>query len=319
MRSSAVLLLVVGVGCSSSEATTPEDDAALEAAADDGVDVAADASADGGTDAAADTVAPGDAPADTVTPPVDASPTGGCGKAATAGVSNGTISVGGVTRTYVLSIPAGYDPKKPLPLAFGWHGRTGDGKGFRAYSGVEKVAGNAAIFVYPDGLTVTPSDPKDTGWDLAAKGRDIAFFDALVTKLSGDLCVDDKRIFSFGFSFGGYMSNAVGCARPKVVRAIAPVAGGLGGGACGGPVAAWLAHATDDGTVNVSEGIKARDLWAKAAGCNTASSTKIAPDPCVAYAGCAAATPVRWCQAATGGHSWPTYAPAGIWGFFAGL
>ncbi|MBK7401627.1 MAG: hypothetical protein IPJ34_36585 [Myxococcales bacterium] len=282
MRNVVLLALVAASGCSSSEGVAPDEDAALEATADDGVDASP---TDGSIEGAIDTGSPVDAPPDTTPPPADASPTGGCGKAATAGVSNGTISVGGVTRTYVLSIPTGYDPKKALPLAFGWHGRTGDGKGFRGYSGVEKAAANAAIFVYPDGLTVTPSNPKDTGWDLAAKGRDIAFFDALVTKLSGDLCVDDKRIFSFGFSFGGYMSNAVGCARPKVVRA----------------------------------GIKARDLWAKAAGCDTSSSTKVAPDPCVTYAGCGATTPVRWCQAATGGHSWPSYAPAGIWGFFSGL
>lgn len=302
------LLVAVLAGCSSSDPAVADEDAG----ADGGVD--APLGSDTGTP---DGVAPDGTP-DGVAPDGGApGKSAGCGKAATAGVSNGTISVGGTTRTYVLSIPAGYDRDKPLPLAFGWHGRTGDGKGFRSYSGVEKAAGSAAIFVYPDGLTVTPSDPKDTGWELSAKGRDVALFDALAAKLESELCVDGKRVFSFGFSFGGYMSNALGCARPAAVRAIAPVAGGLGGGACGGPVAAWLAHAADDGVVNVSEGRKARDLWGKAAGCDLAKPTKTSPDPCVTYAGCSAGHAVVWCESPTSGHSWPGYAGAAIWAWFA--
>lgn len=314
------LLFAVLAGCSSSDPAVADEDAGDGGTVGDALATDTASGTDGGTDAppGSDTGVADAPPADT-TPADGGPPVGstGCGKAATPGVSNGSITVGGTARTYVLSIPAGYDGKKPLPLAFGWHGRTGDGKGFRGYSGVEKAAGNAAIFVYPDGLTVTPSDPKDTGWELSAKGRDVALFDALAAKLEGELCVDAKRVFSFGFSFGGYMSNALACARPAAVRAIAPVAGGLGGGACGGPVAAWLAHATDDGTVNVSEGKKARDLWGKAAGCDLAKPAKTTPDPCVTYAGCSAGHPVVWCESPTGGHSWPSYAAAGIWAWFA--
>ena len=246
-------------------------------------------------------------------------PTGGCGKPASSGVTTGSIIVAGTKRTYVLSIPSGYDPSKPLPLAFGFHGRTGDGASARSFTGVETAAGGKAIFVYPDGLTVTPSNPKDTGWDLSAGGRDVALFDALVTELSRTLCVDSKKIYAFGFSFGGYMSNALGCARGKVLRAIAPVAGGPSTSGCTGAVAAWIEHADDDPTVNISEGTKSRDFWVKQSGCDATKSTKVPPDPCIAYAGCSVGAPVVWCERTTGGHSWPIFAGAGIWNFYTSL
>lgn len=245
-------------------------------------------------------------------------PTGGCGKAAKAGVTSESITVGTLKRTYVLSIPTGYDPAKPIPLATGWHGRTGNGAGFRSYSGVEIAAAGKAIFVYPDGLPVTAT-PTDTGWDLSAKGRDVALFDALVTDISAKLCVDQKKIFAFGFSFGGYMSNALGCARTKALRAIAPVAGGPSTSGCGGAVAAWLEHATDDPVVNITEGTKSRDFWIKQSGCDATKSSKVPPDPCIAYASCSATAPVVWCERPIGGHTWPSFGGTGVWNFFASL
>lgn len=304
MRASFLAILLIGCSGSSSPEAEVNDAEADSASVDE-------------TGTAVDSEVMDSAPpaTDTMTPPPDAMMTGGCGKPATAGSSNKTITVGGTMRTYVLSIPTGYDPSKPYMLAFGWHGRTGNGALFKLYSGVEKAAGNKAIFVYPDGLPVT-SDPKDTGWELTEKGRDIAFYDALLKELSDTLCVDSKRVVSFGHSFGGYMSNTVGCFRSGVTRAIAPFAGGGPYGTCGSAVSAWIAHNTDDGTVNISEGRKARDFWVKKAGCAT-TTKKVSPDPCVAYDGCS--VPVIWCESPTGGHNWPSYAAAGIWNYFAAL
>jgi polyhydroxybutyrate depolymerase len=302
MRASFLLAAVI-LGCSGS--ASPE--AEVNDAESDSVTSGEETSTvdDSGTvaDSATDT---------TMTPPM---PTDGCGKAATAGSSNKTIAVGAAMRTYVLVIPAGYDPMKPTMLAFGWHGRTGNGALFRLYSGVEKASGGKAIFVYPDGLPVT-SDPKDTGWELTGTGRDIAFYDAMLKELTSTLCVDSKRVVSFGHSFGGYMSNAVGCFRPAVTRAIAPYAGGGPFSACGTPVTAWIAHSADDAVVNISEGRKSRDFWTKKAGC-AMTSMKVSPEPCVAYDGCS--VPVIYCESPTGGHNWPAYAGAGIWNFFASL
>ena len=39
------------------------------------------------------------------------------------GEIEGTITVRGVARSYVLVVPPGYDARAPMPLVFVWHGR----------------------------------------------------------------------------------------------------------------------------------------------------------------------------------------------------
>ncbi|MGZ3422042.1 MAG: alpha/beta hydrolase family esterase [Polyangiales bacterium] len=318
------LALVLIAGCSSSsEATTGEDDASsaeetsAEAASDDTAS-GTDSETDSGTDSG--TMSMDSMTTDSMT--TDTGPSGSTGCSATAmaaGVTNESIDVAGTKRTYVLSIPAGYDGKKPWPLAFGWHGRTGNGALFRSYSGVETASAKKAIFVYADGLTVTPGVPADTGWELTATGRDLKLYDAMLDDLKKKLCVDDKKVWSFGHSYGGYMSNFLGCQRGgKTLHAIAPYAGGLAGTAGCGKVPAWIGHAEDDMTVNFSEGTKARDFWVKQSGCDATKTAATDPSPCVAYQGCGT-DPVVWCDAKTGGHNWPAFAGSGIWTFFSKL
>ena len=74
-----------------------------------------------------------------------------------------------------------------------------------------------------DGLP--PADNPSKAWDLTATGMDMPFFDAMLAQMSADYCVDPARIFVAGQSYGGLMTNAVGCLRGDVVRAIAVVAG----------------------------------------------------------------------------------------------
>jgi poly(3-hydroxybutyrate) depolymerase len=313
----SMLLVCAMVGCSSSSEevpTEPNDDSATVDSEGFETQISSDATSDSIDLPPMDTGGAVEASADT-------GPLGtfGCTEPPLApGVTDQKINVEGTDRTYVLSIPTGYDGKTPLPLAFGWHGRTGNGKLFRTYSGVEVAAKGKAIFVYPDGLTVTPSNPADTGWDLTSKGRDIKLYDSLVVDLSGKLCVDLKRVWSFGHSYGGYMSNFLGCLRGgTTLHGIGAWAGGLAGTVSCGKTPAWIGHAEDDPTVAFSEGQKARDFWSKSDGC-AMTTTPTDPSPCVAYDGCGA-NPVTWCDSKTGGHNWPSYAGAGIWTFFSKL
>lgn len=258
-------------------------------------------------------VEPGAADASTSTPVVACENK----SAKAAGVETRSITVSGVARSFELSIPADYDPAKPARLVFGWHGLGGNGALLQAYTSVEgasaAAAGNAAsIFAYPDGLV----DPQfgATAW----KVEDADLYDAIVDELSSELCIDSSRIFSYGHSFGGYFSNVLGCLRGNSLRAIAPVAGGLlpGLGTCDAAMPVWLSHAADDGTVPVSEGQAARDRWISENQC-AQTSVAVDPSPCQAYEGCTGSAKVVWCETATGGHGWPSYANAAIWAFFA--
>ncbi|MBN2197356.1 MAG: Ricin and poly(3-hydroxybutyrate) depolymerase fusion [Polyangiaceae bacterium] len=244
-------------------------------------------------------------------------PSSGCGvTGAATGVQERTLMVGGAERTYVLSVPESYDASTPLPLVFAWHGLGGDGAMARMYFRIEDASGGGAIFAYPDGL---PNEQGQAGWDLAADGGDVAYFDTLLAALSAEYCVDASRVFSTGHSFGGFFTNRLGCSRASVLRAVAPVAGGppFGGpgAACTPAVAAWIAHGDNDETVDFSMGEDARDAYVAANACGT-TTVAVEPSPCVAHEGCAAGRPVHWCLHQDG-HNWPSFAAAGIWRFFA--
>ena len=133
-------------------------------------------------------------------------PAPGCGNAAAPkGARNLTIQVNGKARTYVLFVPNGYDPKKSIPLIFAWHSSGASGAESRKYYKLEPVTGDGAIIVYPDGL--------NGAWDLSANGVDMKFFDLLLESISKDYCVDQARVFSTGYSFGGMMSHSLACDR----------------------------------------------------------------------------------------------------------
>jgi len=247
--------------------------------------------------------------------------TAGCGLAgAKTGLQDKTTTVGGEKRRYQTVAPAGYDASKPTRLVFVFHGLGGTGDEIRAYFGFEAEAGASgasggmggqAIFVYPDGVERFQGS---TAWSQV----DLAFFDTTLTETSAAYCVDTKRVFAAGHSFGAYMSNLVGCERGDVVRAIAPVSGGIVAGACKGPVATWLAHGDNDSIVAQSEGLGARDHWLSANGC-AATSKPTTPSPCVAYDGCSANHPVTWCSFAGGHYPLPKFIKQGIWDFFAAM
>jgi poly(3-hydroxybutyrate) depolymerase len=206
----------------------------------------------------------------------------------------------------------------PYALVFAWHGQGGDGALARRYFGIENATAGHAIFVYPDGL---PLLGEDTAWDLAPDGVDVALFDALLASLYTEYCIDASRIFSTGHSYGGYMTNRLGCSRANVLRGVASVAGGppFGPGRdspCVGQIAALLVHGASDSDVEIEEGERARDRYLRANGCQ-ASVQAITPAPCVRYDGCTEGAPVVWCMH-QGDHAWPDFAGAAIAEFLLG-
>jgi poly(3-hydroxybutyrate) depolymerase len=209
----------------------------------------------------------------------------------------------------VLFVPNGYDPKKSIPLIFAWHGSGGDGEEVRRYFRLEAATGDGAIIIYPDGL--------NGAWDLAAEGVDVKFFDALLDSTSKDYCVDQARVFTTGYSFGGMMSHALACSRGSKLGALAPTAGSFRGGdkGCATAVPTWIAHATNDNLVRYPSAEAARDVWLKTNGCGM-TTMPTSPTPCVAYE-CSKA-PVHWCVH-TEGHEWPSFASKGMWAFFSSL
>jgi len=275
-----------------------------------------DASVDGAPDDAR-TDAATDAGEDAPRPPPFVGPTGsteGCGRAAEAGTTVRSIDVRGTERSFRLAVPEGYDPDAPHALVFVWHGLGGSASNFQRLMRMETTAGGAAIAVYPQGL---PRVGDADGWDLDDDGEDVALFDAVYAEIASELCIDRARVFSTGFSHGGFMSNLLGCVRGDVVRAIAPIAGASAGRRCTGQVAAWLVHGTADLVVVPNLGKAARGRWLVRNGCSR-EATPTTPEGCSEYLGCDEGYPVVWCEH-SGPHTVPAWVPAAAWGFFDGL
>jgi poly(3-hydroxybutyrate) depolymerase len=173
----------------------------------------------------------------------DVSPSDGCtvtggaetltagGSSVSGGLPTSTrlsIQSGGSSRDYIIDIPADYDPTHPYRLIFSWHQAYGSANGnavgqypansgpnfdaeHYAYFGLHReaqAAGEPAIFVAPQGIGDFP-------WDY---DRDVVLFDALLTAVTANLCIDESRVFTTGFSFGAMMSHALSLGRASKLR-----------------------------------------------------------------------------------------------------
>lgn len=232
-----------------------------------------------------------------------------------------TVQSSGMAREYVLDVPTDYDPNNPYPLYFTWHWRGGNandvvngaGEASRGpYYGLKQRSNGSAIFVSPEGLV----DSGVTGW-ANPQGRDIQFLRDMLDQINGELCIDQQRIFSTGFSYGGMMSHAVGCAMGDVFRAIAPMAGAQFSGCENGdaPVAFWGSHAPGDSVVGIDQGRQGKDEFVQRNGCSN-TTTPVQPNGCVSYEGCQEGYPVIWCEF-SGDHFTPDFAPDATWEFFS--
>ena len=247
----------------------------------------------------------GPAPADLATPV----PSAGCGSAPPVASGRFTVDVAGTPRDYILALPQGYDPTRPYRLVFTWHPGGGTAQQTaNNYYGLRQLAQDSAIFVSPEGI--------DNGWANTG-GRDIAFLDVMLERFQSELCIDETRIFSTGFSYGGMMSYTIACGRADVFRAIAPMSGALYSGCEDGdaPIAMFGFHGTTDTVVPIANGVRARDVVAGRNGCQP-EAMAVETDGCLSFQGCSAGHPVTWCEF-NGGHMPAPQSAPRIWDFFS--
>jgi len=244
-----------------------------------------------------------------VTTPVTG--TSGCGSAARFATGLQSLNVNGAQRNYWIEMPANYDRNKTYPVIIGLHWRGASAADVYSggnFYGLKGQYGNNAIFLAPQGL--------EAGWANSGD-RDIRFMRSMISEVQQGVCTDPKRVFATGFSFGGMMSNAIGCQMGDVVRAIVPMAGSLWSGCASSSnkVAAMFIHAKDDNTVPYSAGEEARNTFRTRNSCSS-NTRPVGNNGCVEYQGCTSGKPVVWCGTETGGHWYPGFSAQESKAFF---
>jgi poly(3-hydroxybutyrate) depolymerase len=241
----------------------------------------------------------------------------GCGIASPLKTGNFTESINGTSRKWMLDVPTGYDGTKPYRLIFVWHPLGGSGSQVvnGGFNGLKALANNSTIFATADGLNGSNSEASGTGW-WNANGGDIKLVQTMLDKINAGLCVDQKRIFSTGFSFGGMMSYTLPF-EFDVFRAVAPCSGKTGiipyTDKFDGPVPIMAFHGDKDTFVATSLGKAFLDMYRTRNHCGT-QTQPVEPSPCVQYQGCD--VPTIWCEF-PGQHETWSQEPNAIWKFFS--
>ncbi len=141
-----------------------------------------------------------------------------------------TLNVGGVSRDYIIDIPAGAGPK---PTIFLLHGLGGAGAAMMQATrlpllgeqqGFVSVFPNAIAHrwnLFPPGAVPPSYIPF---WQQAGSNGapdDVGFLRALVLELVARRVADPRRIYIAGFSAGGFMSMRMICADPELFAGVA--------------------------------------------------------------------------------------------------
>lgn len=138
------------------------------------------------------------------------------------GENSYTTEVDGVTREYIIHVPAGYDANSPTPVVFMLHGSTGSGEEKYNDSGWKELAENENILtVFPTALvycyinTFGYTKTATRWWSYPPINHfcpgqnpkdDVKFLRRVVAEVKQRFNVDAKRIYMVGFSSGAQMT-----------------------------------------------------------------------------------------------------------------
>ena len=266
--------------------------------------------------------------------------------------TNGTIIHDGITRSYIVYLPTTYTPSSSLPLVFVLHGFTQSANTIMNVSDFNDVAeANNFIVAYPQG--VGNAWNTNSGMVGGSTADDIGFIEALRDEFQTLYNIDSSRVYSCGFSAGGYMSHRLACESNRCFGAIASVSGTMSDNAyndCNPTTTTPVMqiHGTSDNIVSYNGGFGGKSVddviskWVALDGCPTAPAVTLLPDINTndgstveksTYSPCNNNSAVILMKVIGGGHQWPgTTALLGgigninrdinaseeIWNFFSG-
>ncbi len=220
------------------------------------------------------------------------------------GAQTKNMRIAGVNRSYIIYVPSGIN--KP-PLLFTLHGYNQDAAWAHSATKMDNVAEREKfIVVYPDAI--------NRSWDMSGP-NDYNFLMAIIDTVDNKYGIDRERIYSCGFSQGGFMTFQLGCRYSDIFAAIAPTSGHLNGDCnLSRPMSMRLTFGTNEGfsggTAAFMDDVK---KWIKNCNCpETPVVTRPYPEgknnsyvTRLYYGPCDQGTVVIADSIRTGGHEWP--------------
>jgi polyhydroxybutyrate depolymerase len=249
----------------------------------------------------------------------------GCDAAKTSvifGENDKTITVDGAQRQYLLYIPKSYDPTKPTPVVFSFHGFSSNKNQHQQWSAFDAIADeNGFLVVYPQGLSFPARWNAGNFGEGEDNPTDVNFVKAMIKTLAETLCIDQSRIYATGFSNGGGMSNRLACQLSDQIAAIGTMAGAYsaipGGCQPSRPVPVIAFHGKADSIVPYEgrpevNGVSLPGIeqwaaaWAERNGCTIAPVSEMVKGKTsrIQYGSCKADAEVVLYVAEDGGHTW---------------
>ena len=243
-------------------------------------------------------------------PPPGPPPTGdGCQKPQ-AVVTDQAVSmkVGTATRRYTWSASNRTGPK---PLVLDFHGLLEGTAGVHPTMTqfTPKAKAEGFVVAYPIG------DGNGLNWDLTSTSQSLQFVDQLIARLKAETCIDAKRIYATGLSYGAFMTSSIMCYRSEVFAAAAPVAGIMNPADCRPTrkIPFVTFHGTADPILPFNSFAATPQAWATRYGCGAkATTTVVASDATTkkpitkdTWDCQAQGTAAEFYRIEGGGHAWP--------------
>ncbi len=232
----------------------------------------------------------------------------------------------GTMRNFEVLVPTSYPAGSPLSVTFVFHGAGGSEKDAKSM-GLQSAAGasSSSIFVFPQGIAY---QGYGVGWNDLCGGYDMVFFDNMLSAIKTTYCVDPKRVFVAGFSWGGDFVTALTCCRGNQIRGVSAASCSdefsnpadyktYANYPCPTQSAASIRFthdAHDDGAYTAQMFATTSQLFRTANVCSSSSSAT-SPSPCVSYANCS--HPFVECSYPGLGHTLPSNWANDTWSFFS--
>jgi polyhydroxybutyrate depolymerase len=258
------------------------------------------------------------------------------------GDSKRSVTIDGLTRSYLLHVPPGFGNDGALPVVFVFHGFAQSAEAARRYTGLDDIADTAGfIVVYPNGTGSSPSWNAGgcCGYAVINQVDDATFVHRILSEVKSVADIDPKRVYAVGFANGAMLTYRLACEMSDTFAAIAPVAGvSFYYGRCqpADPVSVIHIHGLNDSDVPYAgDGLSGYgqqyppvqygvSTWAQLDNCNGSLVREISSEVIhTTYDSCRAGTAVELYEIGGLGHTWPEPpenpidASWIIWRFFA--